>query len=190
MALLSEELQELYNAYSQFYWKPQPPEQYWDMETFTSAMTIVKHLQAHPEAAPSAAEEAVAACAEKGDQRFKQLQELPCTKEYLAKIYALAAGQLQPRHGILLRGSVLMNAERFSENQEPDLLFVAEGFDRKLLLIVQPEQAKLPVGTKICLIGWIVGTANVGSAQGPTETCPFAEAPYVVKEERRFVLAG
>jgi S1-C subfamily serine protease len=183
LTLSPEELQKLYDACCQFYWKPKTPEEYRDLETFARAMTLVKHVQAHPEAAPGAPKEAVAACAEKADQLFKRLQESPWTKEHWEKILALAADQLQPGHGILLRGSVLMNAEQFSQSNQPVLLLAAEGLDRKLLLMVSPEQAKLPVGTKVWLIGRIVETATVGSAQGPTETCPFAEAPYVVKEE-------
>ncbi|MCS7305589.1 MAG: serine protease [Thermoguttaceae bacterium] len=182
LALSPEELQKLYDACCQFYWKPETPEQYRDLEVFARAMAIVKYVAAHPEAAPQASKEIVAACAEKADQLFKRLQESPWTKEHWEKIHALAANQLQAEHGILLRGTILMNAQQL-QGPHPTILFAPEGIDRKLLLVVSAEEAKLPVTSKIWLIGRLLGIATLTNSQGQAETCPFGHVAYLVKEE-------
>jgi len=82
-----------------------------------------------------------------------------------------------------MHGSELMNAEQFSQSKQPVLFCAVEGLVRTLLLLVNPEQAKLPVGTKVWLIGRSIGTISADSPQGHRETCLFAEALYVGKKE-------
>ncbi len=177
-----EELQKLYDACCQFYWKPQTPEQYRDLETFARAVTMLKHARAHPEPAPGVAKEALAACAEKADQLVAELQKSPWTKDHWQKIHALAADQLQDAQGVLLHGSVMMNAEQLSGPQ-PALLFAPEGIERKLLLFVRQDHAKLPISTKLWFIGRIIGTAQLSNNQGQSETCPLVQVAYLFKEE-------
>lgn len=182
VGLSPEELQKLYDACCQFFWKPETAEQYNTLQLFARAVSIVKHVQAHPEAAPQAPKEAVAACAQKADQLIAELQKSPWTKEHWQKIHAQAANQLQPDQGALLQGSVVMNAEQIRANQ-PIILLAAEGIDRKLLLLVSQDHAKLPISTKLWFIGRVVGTAQLGNNQGQTETCPLIQVAYLIKEE-------
>lgn len=180
--LSPEELQKFYDACSQFYWKPTTPEQYSDLEVFARAMSRIKYFQTHPELAPQISKEQLAACAEKAEELMRRLQESPWTKEHWQKIHALAAQQLQPGRGILLHGTVLMNAQQI-HGPRPTLLFAPEGMEQKLLLIVSSEQANLPVSTKLWLIGEIKGIATLSGNQKSPETYPLAEVAYLVKEE-------
>jgi len=182
VGLSPEELQKLYDACCQFFWKPETAEQYNTLQLFARVVSIVKHIQAHPEAAPQAPKEAVAACAQKADQLIAELQKSPWTKEHWQKIHAQAANQLQPDQGALLQGSVVMNAEQIRANQ-PAILLAAEGIDRKLLLLVSQDHAKLPISTKLWFIGRVVGTAQLSNNQGQSETCPLIQVAYLIKEE-------
>jgi len=183
ISLSPEQLQKLYDACSEFYWKPETAEQYSHLEAFARAMAIVQHIRAHPEASPGASKEAVAACAQKADQLFAELRKSPWTKDHWSAIHKLAADQLQPNQGVILQGSILMNAEQFRQSAQPVLLFAPEGLDRKMLLLVSADYAKMSVSCKVWIIGRIVGTAQISDGQGRSEDCLLVQAAYLAKED-------
>lgn len=182
LALSPEELQKLFNACAEFQWKPETAEQYSSLEVFARAMSVIKHIQAHPEAASGAPKEAVAACAEKADQLFAELQKIKWTKEHWSAIHRFATDRVQPRQGLLLQGSVLMNADQLQGDQ-PVLQIALDENEKKVLLQVSPEEAKTPVTSKVWIIGMVVGSATLTSPQGDKETCPVIQALYFVKLE-------